>query len=248
MTGVEILCVLLIAAAVSVWYIKRQIKKASRQLFGTDSVKEIARQFEEQERIMEETPKSVAGMTSYYLPKIQRDFPEFSYQQFVQRTENCLKAALASIEKESLSELSDESEELKKQIQAKLNDHERQGIREKFHSVKIHRTEISHYVKEAGCCMITFQSAVEYLYAQWNRDEECPKLKKRQTRYQMEWVYIQDAEAMPEERRAVGFTCPNCGAPIKKLGSRSCEYCGTALEPINIRVWSLDRILEKNHH
>ena len=39
-------------------------------------------------------------------------------------------------------------------------------------------------------------------------------------------------------------TCPNCGAPIKNLGAKFCEYCGSAVEVINSRVWSLEHIKE----
>ena len=41
-----------------------------------------------------------------------------------------------------------------------------------------------------------------------------------------------------------GRPCPNCGAPIKNLGAKSCEYCGSAVEVINSRVWSLEHIKE----
>ena len=38
--------------------------------------------------------------------------------------------------------------------------------------------------------------------------------------------------------------CPDCGAPIKNLGAKFCEYCGSAVEVINSRVWSLEHIKE----
>ena len=35
---------------------------------------------------------------------------------------------------------------------------------------------------------------------------------------------------------------PNCGAPITALGAKSCAYCGTAVEPLNLRAWVLHAI------
>ena len=43
---------------------------------------------------------------------------------------------------------------------------------------------------------------------------------------------------------AVGVTCPNCGAPVTRLGSKFCEYCGSGLREISVRVWSINKIAE----
>ena len=34
--------------------------------------------------------------------------------------------------------------------------------------------------------------------------------------------------------------CPNCGAPIKMLGTKVCPYCGTGITELNIRVWRIN--------
>ena len=39
-------------------------------------------------------------------------------------------------------------------------------------------------------------------------------------------------------------TCPNCGAPVTRLGSKFCEYCGSGLREISVRVWSINKITE----
>ncbi|MCD8025431.1 MAG: zinc-ribbon domain-containing protein, partial [Clostridiales bacterium] len=44
---------------------------------------------------------------------------------------------------------------------------------------------------------------------------------------------------------SVGVNCPNCGAPIKNLGKKFCEYCGTAVTEVNIRAWKFDSITEQ---
>ena len=38
--------------------------------------------------------------------------------------------------------------------------------------------------------------------------------------------------------------CPNCGAPVTRLGSKFCEYCGSGLREISVRVWSINKIAE----
>ena len=234
-----LILILIIAAGVAVFYIKKQLTTVSRNAFGTDSFLEGVRQ---QEKIYAETPKSVAGMTSFYLPRIQRDFPELSVPEMMQKSENQIKAALHAVEAQDLSLIADASEEFKKQIRLWIDENKKQGICEQFQNVHIHKTAISRYEKQAGCCIIKFQSAVEYRYAKWNRNEERPEPKMTQTRYDMEWVYVQDVEKLPKEKRAMGLNCPNCGAPVSQVGAKFCEYCGSAVEPINIRVWSLDQM------
>ena len=39
--------------------------------------------------------------------------------------------------------------------------------------------------------------------------------------------------------------CPNFGAPVKHLGGNSCDYCGTYVEPINLKNWFISSCKEK---
>lgn len=228
----------------------------SKAMFGTPSLSEG---LERQADILAETPKSVSGMTKLCLPQIEADFPEFHWLQWRQMCENMLKAYLAALSSGDLTALSDE---LKKQAAIWIEDQQRRGIRESYREVKIHQTEISRYQKEAGMCIIKLQSAVEYYYEEIKpetdkanltgektrrvpkkeRAQEEGRKRKIQTRYNMELVYIQDLSRVKDLATAVGVTCPNCGAPVTKLGSRFCEYCGTGITPVDVRVWKLHRI------
>ena len=79
------------------------------------------------------------------------------------------------------------------------------------------------------------------------RAESRKKERKEQTRYNMELVYIQDLSKVADPATAVGVTCPNCGAPVTRLGSRFCEYCGTGIIPVDVRVWKLHRVEGETH-
>lgn len=192
------------------------------------------------------------------------------------------------------NQVSAASEELRRQVELRIEDQRRRGVRESYRQVKIHQTEISRYQKEAGMCIIKLQSAVEYFYEETdaalvgsarkaagggtsgqeegsgageNGDhggkrpvkitgigrrqkktaEDTVKNRKVQTRYNMELVYIQDLSKINDLATAVGVTCPNCGAPITRLGSKFCEYCGTGVTPVDVRVWKLHRVEGENH-
>ena len=84
-----------IAVAVAGMKIYRKIRSISRQAFGTENILEGFRQMEVENST---TPKSVAGMTSLYLPKIKKDFPEFQYDEMKVRAENALTSYLLAID------------------------------------------------------------------------------------------------------------------------------------------------------
>ncbi len=204
---------------------------------------------EKQADILAETPKSVSGMTRIFGPQIERDFPEFSLEQFKNKVENLLVAAFAAVTEEDAGLLNDVSEELRRQVENQIADNRREKIRETYTQVKVHRTEVANYRKEKGTCVITFQSAVEH-YHYKERDGKLiwgEKERKQQTKYNTELLYIQD-EQMVDGGNAIGTTCPNCGAPIKQLGMMRCEYCGLAVSPVNLKVWKLHRYYEVDYH
>lgn len=226
--------------------VKNKLETLSMAMFGT---KTFAKGLEKQADMLAETPKSVSGMTRIFEPQIRRDFPDFNLIQFRNKVENMLVMALRSISEENTELLPDVSEELRAQVENRIADNRAAGNTEVYSQIKVHRTEITDYKKKDGTCVITFQSAVEH-YHYIERDGELisgEKERKEQTKYNTELVYIQD-EKLAKTDNAVGTTCPNCGAPITKIGAMRCEYCGLAVTPINLKVWTLHRFYEVDYH
>lgn len=226
--------------------IKRKVEDVSQALFGTDSLVEG---WNKQADELAATPKSVSGMTRIFEPQIQRDFPDFNLVQFKNKAENMLVSALQAIDSGNVSLIRDASEELKAQVENRIEMNRSEGIREVYEKIRIHRTEISNYEKKQGKCIITFQSAVEHLHYKKkdgtvvSRDEN----RLEQTKYNVEVMYIQD-EKIAKIDNAVGTTCPHCGAPVTNLGAMYCEYCGLAITPINLKVWTLHRFYEVDYN
>ena len=203
--------------------IKRKVEDVSQALFGTDSLVEG---WNKQADELAATPKSVSGMTRIFEPQIQRDFPDFN-----------------------VSLIRDASEELKAQVENRIEMNRSEGIREVYEKIRIHRTEISNYEKKQGKCIITFQSAVEHLHYKKKDGTVVSGDENRleQTKYNVEVMYIQD-EKIAKIDNAVGTTCPHCGAPVTNLGAMYCEYCGLAITPINLKVWTLHRFYEVDYN
>ena len=123
----------------------------------------------------------------------------------------------------------------------------RKKLEKEYQKVHIHRTVISRYQKEKGLCRILCESAVEY--EEMTEYEKTPEMQSElhsnliQTVYETELVYVY--EDTKTAGAAVSLICPNCGAPIQKLGLKKCEYCGSVLEVQNKKAWRLLEMREK---
>ncbi len=227
--------------------IKQKIGRISMQAFGTKSIVEGMNR---QADILAETPKSVSGMTRIFEPQITRDFPEFHLEQYKNKVENLLIAALRAVTEMNSALLpEDVSEELRSQVENQIAANQAAGTTEVYSKVQVYQTEISNYEKRDGKCVITFQSAVGHCHYKEKNGAliEGDKERRRQTKYNIEVMYIQD-EKLAKIDNAVGTTCPNCGAPVTKIGNMYCEYCGLAVTPVNLKVWTLHRYYEVDYH
>ncbi len=244
--GLVVSVVLLGAGACGVYYVKKKIERFSRKLFGTKS---LIDGINKQADLLAETPKSVSGMTKIFEPQIQRDFPDFNLVQFKNKAENMLKSALRAIDAENVELLTEPTEELKKQVSNQITENQAEGIKEVYEQIRIHRTEITNYEKRDGKCIITFQSAVGHMHYKMRDGKTIAGDSQRltQTKYNIELMYIQD-EKLAKLDNAVGTTCPNCGAPVTKLGAMYCEYCGSAVTPINLKVWTFHKYYEIDYN
>lgn len=244
--GIVIVIILLAAILAVVLRVIYKVRQASMEMFGTESLTEG---WNRQAKELATIPKSISGMTRILEPQIQRDFPEFNWMEFKNKGENMLISSFSAIEREDISLVKEASKELKNQVAAVIAQNQEQKIQEHYDDVQIHNTEITRYEKRQGTCVITLQSAVGYLHYKEKEGAviEGDDRLTEQTKYNIEILYIQD-EKLANMDYAVGAVCPHCGAPITALGVKRCEYCGSAVTPINTQVWSLHRFYEVTYH
>ncbi len=240
-----IIIILFVMGIILYYKLKKVSKRWANTFFGTDS---FAEGFKAQEQHLASTPKSVSSMTEMYLPLIQKDFPAFNLFEFTQKAENMLLSVFNAVESKNVQSVVNASEDLKYQVQGYIEDLNSQGITEIYDNVKIHKTAITHYQKEAGTCIVVFQTALEYYKYRLKEGKVIKGRKdlKVQTKYNISLVYIQDTSKLKEAgyKGAVGVSCPNCGAPVTNLGHKSCEYCGSGIREINIHTWFLNKYEE----
>lgn len=225
---------------------KRKVEEFSREAFGTSFLMEG---FKNMEQEYADTPKTVAGMTSLYLPKIIKDFPDFSYDEMKPKAENAITSYLLAVNGDNRSLLQEGNAELKNKLENRLSDLDGKQLREHFENIKIHRTELTNYQKKDGRCIITFQTSIEYLHYVTNVEKAIVmgrNDRKEQSRYEADLIYIQDRSiANTDLDGTIGLNCPNCGAPLTSLGEKKCPYCGTTVLELNIHAWSFSDVREK---
>lgn len=224
---------------------KKKIQSFSRQVFGTSDIRKGIEQVENE---YASTPKSIAAMTSLYLPQITKDFPDFNYEEMRERSRNVLNSFLLGLMNQNVSMLQYGNTELKNQLSNEIGGLQAKGYKEYFDDILMHRTEISGYRKTSGRCVITFQSSVQYKH--YIKDEnrnivEGSETKLFQSKYNVDMIYIQDRSLVENELDdALAVNCPNCGAPLTSLGAKHCEYCGSPIMELNIHAWSFSSVKE----
>ena len=243
MTGQIIVLLIILIIGGSVLIIWQKVKSISKEVFGVDDIVEGLKM---QQAELATTPKSVSGMTKIYLPQIQLDFPQFNYEQFKHKVENMLTASIISLNNGDFSNLTEVSEEWKHKLSNIVTDCKNSATTIFYGQLEIHRTEICNYKKSEGTCIITLQSAIQYIHYE-EKDGKVTKGSKEfleQTKYNIDILYIQDIEKMKYRGNTIGLVCPNCGAPITNLGQKFCEYCGSGIVDIQERSWILNSFNE----
>lgn len=241
-----ILAVTMLGLAGIGYYAYRRIRKKLRgfssMAFGTPDILQGLQSVEQESEI---TPKSVSAATSLYLPTIMREFPDFHYDEMKRRAENVLVSFLRSVDGLDASRLTEGTSELRGKLKLKIDMLRDAGRREHFENIRVHRTEISAYRKAKGRCSVIFQSAVEYHYwaEQGGQVTEGARDRLCQGRYNVELIYIQDREMVENTADAgLAMNCPNCGAPLPKLGAKRCAYCDSPIVEFNIRTWNFSDV------
>lgn len=249
LTAVIIIAVIVCAACAGLSVLRRKLRN-SPELEVIRYAAKALRNGDINDRIST-TPKSLSNMEKIFLPQILKDFPEFNWNEFEPLIQAGISNMLRAIDLRDKGPVA-ENPKLREAVEQVLA-----GTQiPHYKDVKVHDTVIKRYYKQKGTCYILCESAVEYYTYVEENDKVVSgyKDRKRQEVYETELVYVQDVAAGSGRTAAkmtaaghasatgIGVTCPNCGAPITSLGAKRCEYCGTAIEPLNLRVWKINAI------
>lgn len=212
--------------------VRNKLREFSKTAFGTeDIIKGIKNQ--ELETISE--AKTLTGMEKLDLPRLMNDFKDLNINELKRESEKKIVKCLDAIETKDIKNIKEEI--LKVWINSRLEDLKDNNA--SYDEIKFHNTILNRYEKNDAIATIKIHSALEYIYSKNNKSPQ-----KVQTRFELEYIYIIDEDKISSQVKGIGLNCPNCGAPIKNLGSKSCGYCGSGVIDIVKRTWVLNNIKE----
>ena len=202
---------------------------------------EAAKQAKDLEQQEYSRPKSIGGITNLIEPEIIRDFGDFNKDFLFAKVEKNLRAIFSALEEKTTTQIRIDKDliYINSTIENQIQDMRGTGRTVKYDDVKFHNHAIKAYNKSKGRATITIASTVEYYYDSNEKKfaQKDYKNIKKQTRYTTKYVYVYDESAFDYNATTFSITCPNCGAALEFFGAGNCKYCGSYIEPINLKNW-----------
>ena len=216
---------------------------------GSQNMKELKNAISNVSNLQKEEytrEKNVKGMTKLLEPEIIRDFPEFNRDLIFSRCESNLRKIFNAIESQDTTAINNDEEfiYLREKINQQIEDMKSNNITEKFDNIEFNRQAIMAYNKNNGKATIKISTALSYYYKTNRTDKKSYEDIKKQTRYTSEFVYVYDERRFTKNQVTFSVLCPNCGAPLRGLESKYCEYCGNHVERINLKIWKMSSYKE----
>lgn len=242
-----IICSILFLVIV-IWTVKKFIKSISNSLFG--QIIKAAKNAKSIEMQEYQRQKDVCGMTRFVEPMVCEDFENFNKNLLYTKVESNLRKIFNALENKNIDTIKNDRELsfIKNDVEEKIEDLKSMNKAVKYDAVKFHRHALKKYTKINGVATIQISSTLEYYYSEFGNDNINLSKKfnglKKQTRYTIEFIYVYDESNFNSKQVAFGINCQNCGAPLKSLESKNCEFCGTYMEPINLKSWYMSRYSE----
>lgn len=212
--------------------VRNKLREFSKTAFGTE---DFIKGIKSQELEVLSEAKTITGMEKLDLPKLKEDFKDLNINELKTESEKKIVKCLNAIESKKIENIKEEI--LKVWINSRLEDLKDDNVN--YDQIKFHKTILNRYEKNDAIATIKIHTALEYNYSKNNKSPQ-----KVQTRFELEYIYIIDEDKISSHTKGIGLNCPNCGAPIKNLGSKSCDYCGSGVIDIVKRTWVLNNIKE----
>ncbi len=217
---------------------------------GIRTLKDVMKNNSSYEKTEYTRIKDVSGMTTMLEPVILRDFPDFNKNLLYNQVEKNLLKVFECLSEKSVDNIKNDNDMvlLFAKLKERVDFSKRVDATVKYEDIKFHRHSIKEYQRNNGTATITIVSSLEYYYIiEGNEREKLIEGKsfsnlKKQTRYISKFIYIYDETKVREKANLISAHCPNCGAPTTKSGV--CEYCGSRLEPINLKLWKMTEYKE----
>ena len=234
-TTLVVIAIIFITIFVLVMFIKHKINSATRKYLGMNfqqTADLIGRGLREETT----TPKPISNVAAVYKPKLERDFPDMTYERFLETANAALYSILTGIECESTANIENATDTLKNQVYDRICDNQGRRVVEHFDDIKIHRSGVSNYKSSSDTATADFEISFQCLHYFAGKDKVPENPSQLAAR-----VTLSYGQEFREDSKSLTYShnCPNCGAPIYSVGGRmmKCQYCGTGITEEVYKSW-----------
>ena len=223
--------VLLVIAAI-VGFVKWKLSCVTRKYLNMD-LKQTADLIGKGLKDEVTTPKAISNVSAVYKPRLMRDFPDMSYERFLDMANTALTSILVAVQTGKPDEIRDATDTVKQKVTNIVAANNSRGVTEHYDDIKIHRTAISDYRSTTAVFEISFQCF------HWLEGEKKSKKPENPTQYAAS-VTLSYGREFAENATNVTYShnCPNCGAPVYAVGGKIvCKFCGTGITEEVYKSW-----------
>ena len=238
LTAIGVVCVIATAIGIGVLVIKAKLNSATKRYLGMNlqqTADLIGRGLKDEVT----TPRSISNVSAMYKPQLMRDFPDMTYERFLEMANSALVSILTAIEKESTSGIEFATDTLKQQIYDRICDNHDRNIIEHFDDIKLHRTVIANYKTTDDTATAVFEISFQCVHYLEGKDKKIPENPQQFAAS----VTLGYGREYREDSRSITYShnCPNCGAPVYAVGGKmmKCPYCGTGVTEEVYKSWSV---------
>lgn len=238
-TALIIAAIIVGGVAAAIGIVKYKLNSVTRQYLGM-GLDETARLISDGLKEENTTPKPISNMSAVYKPKLMRDFPQMSYEQFETLAKSAFLSTLTAIESEDVQRLENTTRGFSQHIENIIADNRSRNVTEYFDDIKIHRVSIADYKSTADTANAVFEISFQCFHF----FSDTPKKKKNNlSQLAAKITLVYSRETFEDSDNAVfAHNCPNCGAPLYGVGKDTvCRYCGSGFTEKDVtKVWLAD--------
>ena len=241
LTGIIVALVIAFVVAVIVLNIVKQVKHTISRTLNSQvmrAAKTIMNSLNENPTGI--PPYPVPQLTAVYRPKIERDFPEMSFDRFESMARNGMIAILNAVESKKTDSVENSSRNLKNQLKVLIEDYTSRNEDIHYDNIDIHAVAIENYYSTKSAASMVFQISLQSLAYRTKNGAVVSgsNTVPRQNLFSITLMHNQSGDS--GGKHYFEANCPNCGAPIEDISSRSCSFCGSGLVPVVDKIWQID--------
>lgn len=235
LTTLIVIAIIVLAIFLGAMFIKHKLNSATKKYLGM-SLGQTADLISNGLREENSTPKAISNVSAMYKPKLMWDFPDMTYERFLEMANTALTSILTAIEKESTGGIENATDTLKSQVYDRICDNHDRKLVEHFDDIKLHRTGIADYKTTSDTATAVFEISFQCVHYFEGRD----KLPDHPSQLAAS-VTLSYGREFAEDSRSLTYShnCPNCGAPVYSVGGKmmKCTYCGTGISEEIYKSW-----------